>query len=213
MKKLLSSPLVPIFLIVFIGLLGFGIILPLLPLYAETFGASPFTVGVLIASYSLMQLVATPYLGALSDRTGRRPVLIISQVGTVVSFILLGLANSLPLLFLARILDGISGGNISTAQAYISDITDEDGRAKAYGLIGAAFGLGFILGPALGGLLSQGENHHIPAFVAAGISLLSLLLTVFVLPESLPADRRNLQRKPRILDVQALRRAWGYGQL
>ncbi len=117
MKKLLGSPLVPIFLIVFIGLLGFGIILPLLPLYAETLGASPFTIGVLIASYSLMQLVATPYLGALSDRIGRRPVLIISQVGTVVSFILLGVANSLPLLFLARILDGFYLLNIASAQA------------------------------------------------------------------------------------------------
>jgi DHA1 family tetracycline resistance protein-like MFS transporter len=213
MKKLLTSPLVPIFLIVFIGLLGFGIILPLLPLYAETFGASPFTIGVLLASYSLMQLVATPYLGALSDRFGRRPVLIISQIGTVLSFTLLGLANSLLLLFIARILDGISGGNISTAQAYISDITDEQDRAKAYGLIGAAFGLGFILGPAIGGFLSQGANYHIPAFAAAAMSLLSLLLTIFVLPESLSPERRNLQRKPHIIDTVALRRAWGYEQL
>ncbi len=213
MKRLLRSPLLPIFLIVFVGLLGFGIILPLLPLYAEQFGASPFTVGVLLASYSLMQFVATPFLGALSDRIGRRPVLIISQIGTVLSFVLLGFANGLPLLFAARILDGISGGNISTAQAYISDITDEEGRAKAFGLIGAAFGLGFILGPAIGGILSQGTNYHVPAFVAAAISLLSLLLTVFVLPESLPPEKRNTYRRPRIVDTTALRRALGYEQL
>jgi len=213
MKRVLASPLLAIFLIVFIGLLGFGIILPLLPLYAETFGASPFVVGVLLASYSLMQLIATPYLGALSDRIGRRPVLIISQIGTVLSFILLGIANSLPLLFVARILDGISGGNISTAQAYISDVVDEKDRAKAFGLIGAAFGLGFIVGPALGGILSRGGNYHLPAFAAAAISFISLLLTIFTLPESLPREQRNVQRKPKIIDVEGLRRAFGYDQL
>lgn len=213
MKRAQGSPLFPIFLIVFVGLLGFGIILPLLPLYAARFGASPFEAGMLLASYSLMQLVATPYLGALSDRIGRRPVLIISQVGTVLSFVLLGVANSLPLLFAARILDGISGGNISTAQAYISDITEEKDRAKAFGVIGAAFGLGFILGPAIGGILSRGENYHLPAFVAAGIALISLLLTIFMLPESLPEGKRNLVRRPRIIDVDGLRRAFGYRQL
>src|SRR5919202_4679757 len=118
MRKVRGSPLLPIFLIVFIGLLGFGIIIPVLPLYAESFKASPATIGILLASYSLMQMVATPYLGALSDKYGRRPILLISQVGTFLSFILLGLARSLPLLFVARILDGVSGGNISTAQAY-----------------------------------------------------------------------------------------------
>lgn len=213
MKKLLASPLLPIFLIVFVGLFGFGIILPLLPLYAAEFGASPFVAGVLLASYSLMQLIATPYLGALSDRIGRRPVLIISQVGTVLSFGLLGFANSLPLLFLARILDGISGGNISTAQAVISDITDERDRAKAYGLIGAAFGLGFILGPAIGGILSQGGNYHLPAFVAAGISCVSLLLTLFLLPESLPPEKRNVYRRPRVIDIEGLSQAFRIEQL
>ncbi len=213
MKRAQGSPLFPIFLIVFVGLLGFGIILPLLPLYAAQFGASPFVAGMLLASYSLMQLVATPYLGALSDRIGRRPVLIISQVGTLLSFVLLGLANTLPLLFVARILDGISGGNISIAQAYISDVTDEKDRAKAFGVIGAAFGLGFILGPAIGGVLSHGANYHLPAFVAAGISLISLLLTIFMLPESLTAHKRNAHRRPRIIDVDGLRRAFSYRQL
>ncbi len=213
MKRAQGSPLFPIFLIVFVGLLGFGIILPLLPLYAAQFGASPFVAGMLLASYSLMQLVATPYLGALSDRIGRRPVLIISQVGTLLSFVLLGMANTLPLLFVARILDGVSGGNISTAQAYISDVTDEKDRAKAFGVIGAAFGLGFILGPAIGGVLSHDDNYHLPAFVAAGISLISLLLTIFMLPESLPEHKRNAHRRPRIIDVDGLRRAFGYRQL
>ncbi len=213
MKGFFTSPLLPIFLIVFVGLLGFGIVLPLLPLYARQFGASPLTIGVLMGSYSLMQLIATPYLGALSDRIGRRPVLIISQVGTVISFVLLGLANSLPLLFAARILDGISGGNISTAQAVISDLTEERDRARAFGLIGAAFGLGFILGPAIGGILSAGDNYHTPAYVAAGISLLSLALTIVLLPESLPPERRGQAPPPRVIDIDGLRRALAIEQL
>lgn len=213
MKRFFTSPLLPIFLIVFVGLLGFGIVLPLLPLYAEQFGASPFTIGVLMGSFSLMQLVMAPYLGALSDRIGRRPVLIISQVGTVLSFLLLGWANSLALLFAARILDGISGGNISTAQAVISDLTQERDRARAFGVIGAAFGLGFILGPAIGGILSTGGNYQLPAYVAAGISLVSLLLTIFLLPESLPPERRGLAHPPRIIDGEGLRRAFASEQL
>jgi DHA1 family tetracycline resistance protein-like MFS transporter len=213
MKRLVRSPLLPIFLIVFVGLLGFGIIIPLLPLYAKQFGASPFVAGLLLSTYSLLQLVATPYLGALSDRIGRRPVLIVSQIGTVLSFLLLGVANSLPLLFVARVLDGISGGNISTAQAYISDVVDEKNRAKAFGLIGVAFGLGFILGPVIGGVLSHGGNFYRPALAAATISFVSLLLTIFYLPESLPRALRNQRRQLRIFDVAGLRRAWGYEQL
>lgn len=213
MKRLVRSPLLPIFLIVFVGLLGFGIIIPLLPLYANKFGASPFVAGLLLSTYSLLQLVATPYLGALSDRIGRRPVLIVSQIGTVLSFLLLGVANSLPLLFAARILDGISGGNISTAQAYISDVVDEKNRAKAFGLIGVAFGLGFILGPVIGGVLSHGGNFYRPALAAASISFVSLLLTIFYLPESLPRAKRSQQRQPRVIDIEGVRRAWGYEQL
>lgn len=213
MQARTRASLVPIFLIVFIGLLGFGIIIPLLPLYAKHFGASPLTAGVLLSTYSLLQLISTPYLGALSDRIGRRPVLIVSQIGTVLSFVLLGVANALPLLFAARILDGISGGNISTAQAYISDVVEEKDRARAFALIGVAFGLGFILGPVIGGLLSHNGNFAIPAFVAAAISLLSLLLSIVWLPESLPPEKRNRQRQPRILDIDGLRRAWSYEQL
>ena len=133
MKK---SPLLPIFLIVFIDLLGFGLILPLLPYYAESFGASGLTVGLLLASYSLMQFIGAPVLGRLSDRYGRRPILLISQLGTFVGFMILGFANALWMLFLSRIIDGISGANISTAQAYIADVSDEKNRAKNFGLIG-----------------------------------------------------------------------------
>ncbi|MEA2725390.1 MAG: transporter, family, tetracycline resistance protein [Gemmatimonadales bacterium] len=213
MRAIRSSPLLPIFLIVFIDLIGFGIIIPLLPLYAESFDASPTTIGVLLASYSLMQMVSTPYLGALSDKYGRRPVLIISQIGTLASFILLGMAHSLPMLFIARLLDGASGGNISTAQAYISDVTPEHNRAKAFGLIGAAFGIGFILGPALGGFLGRNGNYAAPAHAAAIISFISLILTILLLPESRPPERRTDVRKPRIFDVAGFREAIGIGQL
>ncbi len=213
MQRLLKSPLLPIFLIIFVGLLGFGIILPVLPLFAKEFNASPTTIGVLLGTYSLAQFVVTPYYGALSDRYGRRPILIVSQIGTVLSFILLGLAHSLPLLFAARLLDGISGGNIATAQAYISDITAEKDRAKAFGLIGAAFGLGFILGPAIGGLLSADGNFGRAAFAAAAISAVSLLLTIFYLPESRGPELRQQVRQPKLFDVAGLRQAFGIEQL
>ena len=205
--------MLPLFLIVFINLVGFGIVIPLLPLYAESFGASPAAVGVLLASYSLAQMVATPYLGALSDRYGRRPILLFSLAGTVVSFVTLGLAPSLGWLFAARILDGASGGNISTAQAYISDVTEERDRAKAFGLIGAAFGIGFIAGPALGGFLGRNGNYAAPAFAAAAISLAALILTFVLLPESRPPERRTEVRKPRILDLAGFREALTIGQL
>lgn len=183
--------LLTLFLIVFIGLLGFGIILPLLPYYADVFGASPTTVGLLTASYAAAQLIGAPVLGRLSDRYGRRPILLLSSVGTLVSFIILGFANSLWMLFAGRILDGLTGGNISVAQAYITDVTDEKGRAKGLGLIGAAFGLGFIFGPVLGGALSTGERYALPAFVAAGITLVNVLAIFIWLPESLTKERRE----------------------
>ena len=201
MKK---SPLLPIFLIVFIDLLGFGLILPLLPFYAESFGASELTVGLLLASYSLMQFIGAPVLGRLSDRYGRRPILLISQLGTFIGFMMLGFATTLWMLFLSRIIDGISGANISTAQAYIADVTDEKNRAKSFGLIGAAFGLGFIIGPAVGGFLSQ-YGYHVPAFFAAGLSLLTMILTFFMLPE--PERKSNSHRE---LSFKALKQAFGH---
>jgi DHA1 family tetracycline resistance protein-like MFS transporter len=176
-------PLSIIFLTIFVNLVGFGIIIPLLPFYAQTFGASPLVIGLLFASFSLSQLVASPILGDLSDRWGRRPVLIFSLLGTVVSFVMLALATSLSMLFAARIVDGLSGGNITTARAYIADITTEENRAKAFGLLGAAFGLGFIVGPGLGAALSH-ISYTAPIWAAAVITVVATALAFFWLPET-----------------------------
>lgn len=202
-----NSRLLTIFVIVFVDLLGFGLILPLLPYYADSYGATPVLVGLLVASYAAAQLIGAPLLGRLSDRLGRRPVLLLSVAGTFVGFLLLGFAAPLGqllanwiapqaantvilgVLFLSRILDGLTGGNITVAQAYIADVTDEQNRAKGLGLIGAAFGLGFIIGPAAGGALSQ-WGYSIPAFVAAAVSFSNLVAIYFLLPESLTVDRR-----------------------
>jgi len=183
------SPLVVIFTTVFIDLLGFGIVIPVLPFYAEgtQFNATPRTVGLLFASYSVMQLLFSPVLGRLSDKYGRRPVLLISIIGTGIGFLILGFAKTLWMLFVGRILDGISGGNISTAQAYIADITTKEDRAKGMGLIGAAFGLGFIFGPAIGGILSR-WGIHVPFLFAAGLCFANAILLYFTLPETVTKD-------------------------
>jgi len=208
-----TRPLLIIFLTIFVNLVGFGIIIPLLPFYAVTFGASPFVIGLLFAVFSLCQLVAAPVLGDLSDRRGRRPVLIFSLVGTVASFVMLALAHTVWMLFFARIVDGLSGGNISTARAYVADITEPKDRARAYGLIGAAFGLGFILGPALSGVLA-GISYTAPIWAAATITLVAAIMAWLWLPEtvhraqagtgnplrSLPA----LLHRPRIRRVLAI---------
>jgi DHA1 family tetracycline resistance protein-like MFS transporter len=178
------SPLVIIFLTVFIDLLGFGIIIPLLPFYAESFGATPLVIGLLFAVFSACQLVAAPALGDLSDKYGRRPVLIFSLAGTVVSFVMLAMAHSIAMLFAARIIDGLSGGNISTARAYVADITEPKDRSRAYGLIGAAFGLGFIMGPALSGVLAK-YSYTAPVWAAAAITLVATLMAFFWLPETI----------------------------
>jgi len=217
--------LITVFVIVFVDLLGFGLILPLLPFYADAYGASPFVVGLLAASYAAAQLIGAPVLGRLSDRYGRRPVLLISIAGTVVGFLLLGLAEPLgraltgdssvavtnavilSILFVSRILDGVTGGNISVAQAYITDVTDEENRARGLGLIGAAFGLGFIIGPAMGGALSAGGRYAVPAFVAAAIATLNWFAVLFWLPESLTDEiKAQLAKQPAkaILSVREL---------
>lgn len=183
-----------VFGFVFIDLLGYSLILPLLPYYAETFGASLVVVGLLGTSNALAQLVAAPVIGRLSDRYGRRPLLIFSIAGTVVSFLIFGFANSLIVLFVSRVLDGLLGGNTSLARAYITDVTDEKNRARGLGMIGAAFGLGFIIGPVLGGFLSR-FGYNVPAFLAAGLSLLNLIGVIFWLPESLTEERRAALRK------------------
>ncbi|HQN43032.1 MAG TPA: MFS transporter [Anaerolineaceae bacterium] len=184
-----NRSLLAIFLVVFIDLLGFGVVLPLLPYYADRFGANAAVTGLLVASYAAAQFIATPILGRLSDRFGRRPILMLSIAGNVLGFGLLALANNLWLLFAARILAGLTGGNISVAQAYITDVTAPKDRARGLGMIGAAFGLGFIIGPVTGGLLNE-ISPAAPALAAAGLSLLNLLMVGLWLPESLTADRR-----------------------
>jgi DHA1 family tetracycline resistance protein-like MFS transporter len=183
MLRLVTRPLTIIFLTIFVNLVGFGIIIPLLPFYAETFGASPLVIGLLFAVFSLCQLLAAPALGDLSDRYGRRPILIFSLLGTVVSFVMLAMAHSIAMLFAARIVDGLSGGNISTARAYVADITEPKDRARAYGIIGAAFGLGFILGPALSGVLSA-ISYTAPIWAAAGITVVATAMAWLWLPET-----------------------------
>jgi MFS transporter, DHA1 family, tetracycline resistance protein len=173
-----------LFGIVFADLLSFGILIPQLGLYAVEFQASPLQVGLLVSVYSLMQLVSAPLLGRLSDRVGRRPVLLFSIAGSVVGYLLFAFARSLPLLFLARVVDGLSGGNISTAQAYVADVTGPQERAKGMGVIGAAFGLGFILGPAVGGVLGRLGGNLAIGLGAGGLALLNWLAAFFLLPES-----------------------------
>lgn len=176
------SPLIPIFLIVFVDVLGLTIIIPLLPFYAEKFGATPAVVGALAAIYAFCQFLAGPVLGKLSDRYGRRPVLLISQVGTFIGYLILAAANSLWLLFLGRIIDGITAGNLTVAQAAISDVTPPKDRVRAYGIIGVSFGLGFLIGPVISGLLVA-YGISAPILAAAGLSFLSILGTYFLLPK------------------------------
>ncbi len=181
-----------IFLTVFVHLIGFGIVIPVLPLYAQQFGASAVSVGWLLAVYSIFQCICAPLLGRLSDKVGRKPVLIFCMFGTAAAFLLMGMSTALWVLFLGRILDGATGGNISTAQAYIADITEPHERSKGMGLIGAAFGMGFIFGPAIGGVLGQ-ISAATPLYFAAGLALVNAIVLIFVLPESLPKTQRQTE--------------------
>lgn len=177
------SPLVIIFITVFIDLLGFGIIIPLLPFYAESYGASAFTIGLLGTSFSLMQFVFSPIWGRWSDRIGRKPIILLGLMGSCLSYLALALATSLPLIFFARIIGGIAGANIPTAQAYIADVTTPENRARGMGMVGAAFGLGFIFGPAIGGLLSR-IGPEAPMWFASALCLGNFIAAWFLLPES-----------------------------
>jgi MFS transporter, DHA1 family, tetracycline resistance protein len=179
------SPLLPIFLIVLVDVLGLTIILPLLPFYAEHLGASATVVGLLISSYALCQLVAGPILGRMSDHMGRKPLLIVSQLGTLGGFLILAFANSLWLVFLSRIIDGLTAGNLSLAQAYIADVTEPENRAKSFGVIGIAFGIGFLIGPATSGYLAQ-FGYAYPILAAAFLSASSVVCTATLLPKAEP---------------------------
>jgi DHA1 family tetracycline resistance protein-like MFS transporter len=202
-EKFLTAPLIIIFLTVFIDLIGFGMVIPILPFYAETppFNATPFEIGLLLSVYSWMQFFFSPILGRLSDKYGRRPVLFISLLGSVLGYAVIGFANTLLLVFLGRIIGGITGGNISTAQAYIADVTTKENRAKGMGLFGAAFGLGFILGPAIAGILSK-YGVQIPFYFAAVLSMVSALGVFFLLPESLkkPVEEHREGRIAAIIE-------------
>ncbi len=176
-----------------LDLVGFGIVLPILPLYAEDFGASPSTVGVLVASFSLMQLIFSPILGRLSDRVGRKPLLLFSLVGTAVGSLLTGLAGSLWLLFAGRIIDGISGASVSVAQASVVDLASPEQRPRLLGMLGAAFGVGFVVGPSLGALAALGD-HRLPFFLAAGVAALNAVVAWRRLPETHPYESRARAR-------------------
>jgi DHA1 family tetracycline resistance protein-like MFS transporter len=196
-EKLDFKRILPILVIVFVDLLGLSVIIPLIPLYAARYSATPFVIGILQATYPLMQFLGAPILGRLSDRFGRKPILVISQIGTLAGFILLGFANTLPLLFLSRIIDGLSGANISTAQAAIADSTTEKTRTQGLGLIGAAFGAGFVFGPVIAFivLLASGQNYQAVAFTAAFFSLVSILLTSIWFKETLTPDSSSAIRR------------------
>ncbi len=176
-----ASPLLPIFLIVAVDVLGFTIILPLLPFYSERLGASPAVVGGIISIYAVCQLIAGPILGQISDRIGRRPVLLVSQAGTLGGFLVLAFSGQVWMVFLSRAIDGLTAGNLSIAQAYISDVTKPENRAKSFAIIGVAFGFGFLVGPAISGFMAH-FGYQAPIFVACALSFTSILCTFFLLP-------------------------------
>ncbi|NNE98225.1 MAG: MFS transporter [Pyrinomonadaceae bacterium] len=191
-EKFFTKPIAIVFTTIFIDLIGFGIVIPILPFYAETepFNATPFEIGLLFSSYSAMQFVFSPILGGLSDKYGRRPILFFSLIGSSIGYLVIGFASVLWMVFLGRIIAGVTGGNISTAQAYIADVTNRKNRAKGMGLFGAAFGLGFVFGPAIGGVLSR-YGIQAPFLFAAGLTFLNAIALYFVLPESLKLEDRN----------------------
>jgi DHA1 family tetracycline resistance protein-like MFS transporter len=199
------SPQLVVFMTVFIDLLGFGIVIPLLPFYTERLGGGPFAVGLMVAAYSLMQALFTPIMGAVSDRVGRRRVLLLSLVGSVASQLFSAFAPTLPLFILARALAGVAGGNIAVAQAYVADITTPERRARGMGMIGAAIGLGFVFGPAIGGAAGLG-GLSMPFFVAAGFATANLILAFFLLPETCRAAS-----VPTPAAIMPVRRVWSRG--
>ncbi len=192
------------FLILVTEVLGFSLILPFLPLYAQDLGASPIVIGLIFTSFSFFQLFSAPIMGRLSDHYGRRPLLIISQISTFVGFVVLGFANTLALIFLSRIIDGMFGSNFTIAQAYLSDISSKKDRSKVFGIIGAAFGVGFLIGPGIGGYLAE-ISYSLPSFAAAGVSVLTIFLTLIFLPETV-ARKKEGEIKIKIIDLDQFRR-------
>jgi MFS transporter, DHA1 family, tetracycline resistance protein len=202
-EKFFTKPIAIIFVTILIDLIGFGIMIPVLPYYVKLpeFHASPFEIGMLFAVYSLMQFIFSPILGGLSDKYGRRPILFFSLLGTCVAALITGLSTTLWMVFIGRMLDGVTGGNISTAQAYIADVTTKENRAKGMGLVGAGFGLGFVLGPMIGGFLSQ-FGTHVPFFFVSLLALANAISLYFFLPESRKFNETvNLKRRGRMTEL------------
>ena len=191
-KEKLDKRILIIFLIIFTEVLGFSIVLPVLPFLALSLGLNVFQIGLILSIFSLCQLFASPITGKLSDRYGRKPLLIISQISTFIGFILLGLANAVWILILARLVDGLLGSNMTVSQAYISDVSEPKNRTKVYGYSSAVFGAGLIIGPLIGGILST-IDYSTPMFFAAGICFVSILLVVIFLPESLTEREESVK--------------------
>ena len=202
--------LTTVFLTILLDLIGFGMILPLLPFYAQELQATPFQIGLLFSSYSLAQLLFAPLLGRLSDRIGRRPVLLASIAGSAATYLLFAGASSYAVLLLARWLSGMAAANYAIAQAYMADVSSPENRSRAMGLVGAAFGLGFVLGPALGGILASAGGPRLVPLTAAVLSGVNFLIALFGLPESLSPELRGRARQSAgaWLGVASLRRAW-----
>lgn len=197
------KPIVILFLVVFVDLVGFGLLIPLLPFYVQRVGAGPEVITITLGLYSLFQFIAAPIWGRLSDRYGRKPILAWSLAGFALSYVILGFADTLLLVVLTRIFGGLMAGNLSAAFAYVADVTTEENRAKGMGMLGAAFGLGFIFGPVIGGLLAGPDvataNYTLPALFSAGLTTVALVGVIFVLPESLSEDvREKLRAQPRV---------------
>jgi MFS family permease len=202
-----KSSLLVIFLVVFIDLVGFGIVIPILPYYAQHYGASAFELGWLMTAYSAMQFLFAPIWGKISDHLGRRPILLLSVLGTAISMAILGLAGSLEWLFIGRILAGACGANISTAYAYVTDVTNEQERAKGMGMVGAAFGLGFIFGPAIGGMLSR-YGYGVPMLAGSALALCNFAFAFFRLEEPKLSPEVRMAHRYRH-DWQSVQLAFG----
>ena len=215
MKLLRRKEFLTIFLIQITEVFGFSLILPFLPFYAQELGANPFQISLMLTVFSAFQFFMAPVMGKLSDRYGRKPLLLFSQFSTFLSFLMLAFANNIWMLFASRLVDGLFGSNFVIAQAYLSDVSDEDERTEAFGISGMAFGFGFMVGPAIGGFLARNVSYAMPACIAASMSLITMIMTVFILKETVKKKKNDkfklswemfeLNNFSRYFKVEALR--------
>ena len=204
----MPKALIPILAITAVDVLGFTILIPLLPFYAEKYGATPFVVCAIYATVALFSLISSPFWGRISDKIGRKGVLLISQIAAFIAFVLLGIGGSLTIIFIARAIEGFGGGTLGVTQAYVADVTEPKDRARAFGLVGATFGFGFLIGPALAGFLVR-FGYPVPLFTAAGLALTTIFLTIFLLPES----KKAVAAAPSIAQIVASLRMADLGTL